>query len=113
MSTLGTQMRVRHLLRVWAEYGAGTSAPALPVRLLRLLRDAQAGWVREAAGVPLATDMLVRRSLEDMRRAAESLARPDADRTTLWAQVREGGEALLEALERLERRGTQGLARTA
>lgn len=106
-------MRVRHLLRVWAEYGAGTSAPAVPVRLLRLLRDAQAGWAREAAGVPFAADLLVRQSLEDMRRAAEALARPDADRASLSAQVHEAGQALLESLERLEREGRQELAWTA
>ena len=111
MRTLQTQMRLRRVLRVQAEYqrrllqenGSGQLAQAASARLLQLLRDVRAGWAHETAGVELTgLRAHVSRSLSAMEAAAAGLARPGADVAALGERFREAGVPLVFFLRGLD-----------
>jgi hypothetical protein len=111
MRTLATQMRLRRLLRVQAEYqrrfalegSTGPLAAAASARLLRLLHDVRASWAGESNGVELADlRAYVHRSFATMEAAAASLAQPGADVGHLCAEVREAGVPLVFFLRGLD-----------
>lgn len=111
MRTLATQMRLRRLLRVHAEYErrldaegpAGPMAAAASTRLLQLLRDVRAAWASESHGVELAgLRAHVGRSLATMEAATAAMARPGADLARLHAELRDTGLPLVFFLRGLE-----------
>ena len=122
MRTLQTQMRLRRLLRVQADYqrrlleedGRGQLAQAASARLLQLLRDVRAGWAKETAGVELAgLRGHVSRSLSAMEAAAAGLARPGADVISLGERFREAGVPLVFFLRGLDDSGEPVLTELA
>jgi hypothetical protein len=111
MRTLATQMRLRRLLRVQAEYQqrlltegpAGPLGAAASTRLLQLLQDVRATWARESQGVDLAgLRSHVQRSLAAMEAAAAALAHPGADVSRLGADLRDAGVPLVFFLRGLD-----------
>ena len=111
MRTLATQMRLRRLLRIQAEYQerfavegfSGPMAAAASARLLRLLHDVRDSWVRDSQGVELAgLRPFVHRWLATMEAAAAALARPGADVMRLSTELRDAGVPLVLFLRGLE-----------
>jgi hypothetical protein len=111
MRTLATQMRLRRLLRVQAEYQrrlltedpVGPLAAAASARLLQLLQDVRTTWARESQGVELAgLRSHVQRSLAVMDGAAAALAHPGADVAGLGADLRDAGVPLVFFLRGLD-----------
>lgn len=111
MRTLATQMRLRRLLRVQAEYqrrfvvegSAGPLAAAASARLLQLLHDVRDTWARDATGVELGgLRPYLQRSFAAMEAAAAGLARPGADAARLFADLREAGVPLVFCLRGLD-----------
>ena len=111
MRTLQTQVRLRRLLRVQAEYerrlveeaGGRQLAEAASGRLLQLLRDVRASWAQESAGLELpGLRGHVTRSLATMEAAAAGLARPGADVGSLGERFREVGLPLVFFLRGME-----------
>src|SRR5437588_5115988 len=111
MRTLATQMRLRRLLRLQADYqgrlasegGPGPLAAAASGRLLELLREVGTTWARESADAELA-DLRghVNRSLAAMRAAAAAMAQPGADLARLGAEFRDTGLPLVFFLRGLD-----------
>ncbi|HXM57442.1 MAG TPA: hypothetical protein VOB72_18740 [Candidatus Dormibacteraeota bacterium] len=104
-------MRLRRLLRIQAEYQErfaleGASGPlraAASARLLRLLQDVRASWIRESQGVELAgLRPFVHRWLATMEAAGAALAQPGADVARLCADLREAGVPLVLFLRGVE-----------
>jgi hypothetical protein len=111
MRTLATQMRLRRLLRVQAEYQqrlltegpVGPLAAAASARLLQLLVDVRTTWARESHGVDLAgLRSHVQRSLAAMEAAAAALTHPGADVSRLGADLRDAGVPLVFFLRGLD-----------
>lgn len=112
MRTLATQMRLRRLLRVQAEYhqrlvADGAVAPLLTsaasARLLQLLQDVRATWARESQGAELAgLRSYVQRSFAAMEAAAAALPQPRADMARLGAEFRDAGVPLVFFLRGLD-----------
>src|SRR5437588_2908687 len=110
MRTLATQMRLRRLLRVQADYqqrlaSSGDAEPlaAASARLLQLVDDVRATWNRESQGAEL--DGLrghVSRSLAAMQASAAAMARPSADVRRLGAEFRDAGLPLVFFLRGLD-----------
>ena len=131
MRTLATQMRLRRLLRVQAEYqrrlalegSRGPLAAAASARLLQLLHDVRDSWTGESRGVELASlRSYVQRSFAAMEASAAALARPGADVGRACAELREAGVPLVlflrglddsEPLVLAELAGQPALARSA
>jgi hypothetical protein len=111
MRTLATQMRLRRLLRIQAEYqgrfavesASGQLRAVASARLLRLLQDVRASWARESQGVELSgLRPFVHRWLATMEAAAAAIAQPGADVGRLCAELREAGVPLVLFLRGLE-----------
>jgi hypothetical protein len=111
MRTLATQMHLRRVLRVQAEYQGrllvepdpAPLASAASARLLRLLQDVRATWGRESRGAELAAlRPYVLRTLTAMQAAAAAIARPGADQARLGAEFREAGVPLVFCLRGLD-----------
>lgn len=111
MRTLATQMRLRRLLRVQADYqqrlvADGLASPlgaAASARLLQLLQDVRTTWARESQGTELAAVRpFVQRSFAAMEAAAAGLSRPGADVTRLGAELRDAGVPLVFFLRGLD-----------
>jgi hypothetical protein len=112
MRTLATQMRLRRLLRVQADYqrrltsegdAAGPLAAAASARLLQLLEDVRATWTRESQGADLAgLRSYVSRSLAAMQASAAALAKPSTDPARLGAEFRDTGLPLVFFLRGLD-----------
>jgi hypothetical protein len=111
MRTLATQMRLRRLLRVQAEYqqrlltedAVRPLAAAASARLLQLLQDVRTTWTRESDGVELAgLRSYVQRSFAAMDAAAAALPRPGADVARLGAELRDSGVPLVFFLRGLD-----------
>jgi hypothetical protein len=122
MRTLATQMRLRRLLRVQAEYQerlliegpAGPLAAAASARLLQLLHDVRATWARESQGVDLSgLRPHVQRTLAALEAAAAALAHPGADASRLGADLRDAGVPLVFFLRGLDDSGDPVLAELA
>jgi len=122
MRTLATQMRLRRLLRVQAEYQqrlltegpVGPLAAGASARLLQLIQDVRATWARESQGVDLAgLRPHVQRSLAAMEAAAAALAHPGEDVSRLGAELREAGVPLVFFLRGLDDSGDPVLAELA
>lgn len=111
MRTLQTQMRLRRLLRVEADYqrrlrqegGGGQLTAAASARLLQLLRDTSAAWAQESARAELGgLSSHVSRSLSAMAAAAAGLTQPGANLATLSERFREAGIPLVFFLRGLD-----------
>ena len=111
MRTLATQMRLRRLLRVQAEYQRrfalegwrGSLAASASARLLQILQDVRASWDGETGGMDLAgLRSYVQRSFASMEAAAASLTQPGADPARLLAELREAGVPLVFFLRGLD-----------
>jgi hypothetical protein len=111
MRTLATQMRLRRLLRVQADYQrrltseghAGPLAAAASARLLQLLEDVRTTWSRESQGAELAgLRSYVSRSLAAMQASAAALAKPGSDPARLGAEFRDTGLPLVFFLRGLD-----------
>ena len=112
MRTLATQMRLRRLLRVQADYdqrlaaegsAAGPLAAAASTRLLQLLQDVRTTWARESEGVELAgLRAHVQRSFAAMEGAAAAMAWSGADPSRLGAELRDAGVPLVFFLRGLD-----------
>jgi len=122
MRTLATQMRLRRLLRVQAEYQqrlltegpVGPLAAAASARLLQLLQDVRTTWARESQGVDLAgLRPHVQRSLAAMEAAAAALEHPGADVSRRGADLRDAGVPLVFFLRGLDDSGDPVLAELA
>lgn len=119
MRTLQTQVRLRRLLRVQAEYerrwleeaGGCQLAEAAATRLLQLLRDVRASWAQESASLELpGLRGHVSRSLAAMEAAAAGLVGPGADVAALGERFREAGLPLVFFLRGLDEAGEPVLA---
>jgi hypothetical protein len=111
MRTLATQMRLRRVLRVQAEYhqrlvseGATRQlASTASARLLQLVQDTRATWTRESQGAELAgLRSYVLRSFAAMEAAAAALPQPRADAARLGAEFRDAGVPLVFFLRGLD-----------
>jgi len=111
MRTLGTQVRLRRLLRVQADYQQRLALEAAPrpvakaaaARLVDLVTGARATWQQESAGFDLGRLRgHVSRSLAAMEAAAASLERPGADYPALFGELRDAGMPLVFFLRGLE-----------
>jgi hypothetical protein len=123
MRTLGTQVRLRRLLRVQAEQAARLLAEpenrelaaAVVARLLSICADVRELWARESAGAPVSDDLgairrQVTRSLTAVEVAVAELESPGADVARLSGEFQDAAVPLLYLLRGLE---DAGLARTA
>jgi hypothetical protein len=111
MRTLQTQMRLRRVLRVEAQYQQRLQAEGKPAelagaassRLLQLLRDVRAAWAQESAGSELGgLRTHLSRSLSAMEAAAAGLERPGADLSDLDQRFRDAGLPLVFFLRGLD-----------
>jgi hypothetical protein len=119
MRTLQTQMRLRRVLRVHAQYQQrlredGKQAEltgAAASRLLQLLRDVRAAWAQESAAFELGgLRTHLSRSLSAMEAAAAGLERPGADLSDLEQRFRDAGLPLVFFLRGLDDSGEPLLA---
>ncbi len=111
MRTLGTQVRLRRLLRVQADFQQRLALEAEPrhvakaaaVRLIDLVAGVRATWLQESAGLHLGRLRgHVSRSLAAMEVAAASLEQPGADYASLFGELRDAGMPLVFFLRGLE-----------
>lgn len=123
MRTLATQMRLRRLIRVHAEYvdrlaGApadGELAQAARLRLLGLSRDLREAWASDlaadGAGSGAAVlDRHVQRTLRAVEAVVAEMARPAADRRWLQERFQDAAVPLLMFLRGLEEAPAELLA---
>ncbi len=111
MRTLGTQVRLRRLLRVQADFQhrleldaeRGRLGSTAASRLLELVAGVRASWQQDSAGAELGPLRAhVSRCLVAMEAAAASLAHPGADHAALFGQLRDLGMPLVFFLRGLE-----------
>jgi len=121
MRTLATQMRVRRLIRVHAEYlerlaaapADGELAQQARSRLLQLTADVRRSWRadRAAGGKGLEVlDRHVERTLRALESVIAELARPAADRIWLHERFQDAAVPLLLVLRGLEEAPAELLA---
>lgn len=119
MRTLGTQVRLRRLLRIEADYQHRLAAEAAPrelaeaaaARLLDQVAAVRATWLQESAGADLGELRgHVSRCLAAMDRAAAGLQLPGADHAGRLAELREAGMPLVFFLRGLESSDERALA---
>jgi hypothetical protein len=123
MRTLGTQVRLRRLLRVHSELSARLIAEpenrelagATVARLLAICADVRDLWARESLGAPGSSELAavrrqVTRSLAAIEAAVAELKAPGADPARLSGEFQDAAVPLVYLLRGLE---DAGLARTA
>ena len=122
MRTLGTQVRLKRLLRIHADYlqrlaveGAAPApvAAAAATRLLEVIGDVRAAWAADlraaAPGEQAALRRHVSRALSSLEASAAALGRPGADARRLAADFRETAVPLVFFLRGLEETGDDAL----
>ncbi len=111
MRTLATQMRLRRLLRVQADFhrrlledgSGGALASAAAARLLELVRDVRSAGGSESGELAVTgLQGYVTRSLAVMAASAAGMARPGADLARLSGEFRDAGLPLVFFLRGLD-----------